>query len=79
MNGKTPLAAVSQGLLAGLIGNAVFTGYQTLQAKLASPDESDGSQEPPKDWSETPEPAQSVSASWRECSRRTSRSRRLKP
>ncbi len=55
MNGKTPLAAVAQGLLAGLIGNAIFTGYQMLQAKLASPDESS---EPPKDWSETPEPAQ---------------------
>ena len=55
MNGKTPLAAVGQGLLAGLIGNAVFTGYQMLQAKLAGPAESS---KPPKDWSETPEPAQ---------------------
>lgn len=55
MNGKTPLAAVGQGLLAGLIGNAIFTGYQMLQAKLAGPAESS---KPPKDWSETPEPAQ---------------------
>ena len=58
MNGKTPLAAVGQGLLAGLVGNAIFTGYQMVQAKFASPDEGDGSSEPPKDWSETSEPAQ---------------------
>jgi len=58
MNGKTPLAAVGQGLLAGVIGNAVYTGYQALQAKLLSPDGSSGADEQPRDWSETPEPAQ---------------------
>ena len=53
---KTPLAAVGQGLLAGAIGNAIFTGYQALQAKLRS----GGSEEPeqPRDWSETPATAQ---------------------
>ena len=56
-NGKTPLAAVGQGLLAGVIGNAIFTGYQALEAKLTG---GNGAQpeKPPKDWSETPEPAQ---------------------
>ncbi len=56
-NGKTPLAAVGQGLLAGVIGNAIFTGYQALEAKLAG---GNGAQpeKPPKDWSETPEPTQ---------------------
>jgi len=56
-NGKTPLAAVGQGLLAGVIGNAIFTGYQALEAKLAG---GNGAQpeKPPKNWSETAEPAQ---------------------
>lgn len=57
MNGKTPLAAIGQGLLAGVLGNAVFTGYQALQAKLANGNESESSK-PPTDWSETPVPAQ---------------------
>jgi uncharacterized membrane protein YagU involved in acid resistance len=50
---KSPAAAVAQGLLAGVIGNAIFTGYQAL---IGRGDDGDGS--PPKDWSETPEPAQ---------------------
>ncbi len=57
MNGKTPLAAIGQGLLAGVLGNAVFTGYQALQAKLAS-DDGSASSAPPKDWSEVPAPGQ---------------------
>jgi len=57
LNGKTPLAAVGQGLLAGAIGNAIYTGYQALQAKLTS-NGSSGSEQPPRDWSEAPEPAQ---------------------
>ncbi|MCP9487943.1 MAG: DUF1440 domain-containing protein [Gaiellaceae bacterium MAG52_C11] len=57
MNGKTPLAAVGQGLLAGVLGNAAFTGYQALQAKLSSGDGSSESSEP-KDWSEVPAPGQ---------------------
>jgi uncharacterized membrane protein YagU involved in acid resistance len=49
---KTPLAAVAQGLCAGIVGNAIFTAYQALVMK-------GGDEEPPpKDWSETPEPAQ---------------------
>ena len=48
---KTPLAAVVQGLCAGVIGNAVFTAYQELTG-------GDGQKQSPKDWSETPEPAQ---------------------
>jgi uncharacterized membrane protein YagU involved in acid resistance len=57
VNGKTPLAAVGQGLLAGVLGNAVFTGYQALQAKLTS-DDGGASGAPPKDWSEVPAPGQ---------------------
>jgi uncharacterized membrane protein YagU involved in acid resistance len=53
---KSPLAAVVQGLAAGVIGNAVFTGYQTLKAQRS--DEPDGETAPPEDWSETPAPAQ---------------------
>ena len=49
---KSPAATVLQGLAAGAIGNAVFTLYQRLVQ--GGGDE----QEPPKDWSETPEPAQ---------------------
>lgn len=48
---KSPLASVVQGLCAGAIGNAVFTAYQALTA-------SDEQEQPPKDWSDTPEPAQ---------------------
>jgi hypothetical protein len=48
---KSPAATVLQGLAAGAIGNAVFTLYQ----RFARGGEE---QEPPKDWSETPEPAQ---------------------
>lgn len=50
---KTPLAAIVQGLCAGVIGNAVFTAYQELVMKRGEDDSG-----PPKDWSETPEPAQ---------------------
>jgi uncharacterized membrane protein YagU involved in acid resistance len=49
---KTPLRAVGQGLLAGLIGNALFTGYQMLTGQVEQPEEK------PKDWSETTTPAQ---------------------
>ncbi len=53
---RSPIAAVGQGLLAGLIGNAVFTGYQALQSRRS--DGPQGESEPPEDWSETPAPAQ---------------------
>lgn len=53
---KSPLAAIGQGLLAGVIGNAVFTGYQMLKSRNAP--EQPGETAPPDDWSETPEPAQ---------------------
>lgn len=49
---KTPLAALGQGLCAGLIGTAVFTAYQELVINRG------GESKPPEDWSETPEPAQ---------------------
>ena len=39
-----------------MLGNAVFTAYQTLQAKLGGDDESPD--RPPRRWSEAPEPAQ---------------------
>ena len=55
---RTPLGALAQGLAAGLIGNAIFTGYQLLQSKLASQGEDSGNDESPSDWSETPAPAQ---------------------
>lgn len=48
---KTPLAAIAQGLCAGAIGNAIFTAYQELTG-------GDGDGKQPKDWSDTPEPAQ---------------------
>lgn len=50
---KTPLAAVVQGLLAGAIGNAVFTAYQELVLNRGEDDSG-----PPRSWKETPEPAQ---------------------
>lgn len=50
---KSPAATVLQGLAAGAIGNAVFTLYQRF-----AQGGSEGEQEPPTDWSETPEPAQ---------------------
>ena len=53
---KSPLAAVSQGLAAGIIGNAVFTGYQAVKERRSP--EPAGEAEPPEDWSETPAPAQ---------------------
>jgi hypothetical protein len=49
---KTPLRALGQGLLAGVLGNAVFTGYQMLTGQIEQPAEE------PKDWSETTTPAQ---------------------
>ncbi|MBA2331391.1 MAG: hypothetical protein H0V94_01185 [Actinobacteria bacterium] len=58
MNGKTPLAAIGQGLLAGVLGNAVFASYQALLAKRASDGGSGESDGPPKDWSEVPAPGQ---------------------
>jgi len=48
---KSPAATVVHGLLAGVIGNAIFTAYQQLTQN------SDGGSTP-KDWSDTPEPAQ---------------------
>lgn len=48
---KTPLAALLQGLAAGVIGNAVFTAYQ-LAAGMAEHEED------PKSWEEAPPPAQ---------------------
>jgi len=53
---KSPLRAVIQGLAAGVLGNAVFTGYQLLKSRNAQ--EPEGEADPPEDWSETPEPAQ---------------------
>ena len=48
---KSPLATLTQGLCAGVIGNAVFTAYQELTSRSKA-------EEKPNDWSETPEPAQ---------------------
>jgi hypothetical protein len=55
MSGVTPLDAVTRGLAAGLLGTAVFTGYQALrgQGHVESAEEAEGS-----DWSEAPPPAQ---------------------
>lgn len=53
---KSPLRGVIQGLAAGVLGNAVFTGYQLLKRRNAQ--EPEGEAGPPDDWSETPEPAQ---------------------
>jgi hypothetical protein len=47
---KSPLATLAQGLVAGVIGNAVFTAYQEVT--------SDSSDEKPRRWSQTPAPAQ---------------------
>ncbi len=49
---KTPLRALGQGLLAGLIGNAIFTAYQAAAGLNEAPEQ------PPTDWSEAPPPAQ---------------------
>jgi hypothetical protein len=48
---KTPLAALVQGLAAGLVGTAAFTGYQALIGKRT------GSAQPRR-WADAPEPAQ---------------------
>ena len=53
---KTPLAAVAQGLAAGVLGNAVYTGYEMLKSRGGS--EAEDETAPPEDWSETSEPAQ---------------------
>ena len=53
---KSPLAAVAQGLAAGVIGTAVFTGYQALKARRSEAPAAEAA--PPEDWSETPAPAQ---------------------
>lgn len=64
---KSPLAAIVQGLAAGLIGNAIFTAYQELQTKLQSSESEESGEEneqqeesggPPEDWSEASAPAQ---------------------
>ncbi len=63
---KSPLAAVVQGLAAGLVGTAVFTAYQELRKQIArsGSEQSEGSTEQPdedgkpEDWSEAPVPAQ---------------------
>jgi uncharacterized membrane protein YagU involved in acid resistance len=49
---KSPAAAVLQGLAAGAIGNGVFTLYQRFAQDGGE------AQEPPKDWSDAPAPAQ---------------------
>jgi hypothetical protein len=53
---KTPLQAVLQGLAAGALGNAVYTAFQSLVARL----QAGGEPQPPapRDWAEAPEPAQ---------------------
>ena len=48
---KSPLAAVVQGLIAGAVGTAALTAYQIATGKTEE-------SEDPKDWSETPAPAQ---------------------
>jgi uncharacterized membrane protein YagU involved in acid resistance len=48
----SPLRALAQGVLAGALGNAVFTAYQAAAGLNEMPDE------PPKEWSEAPPPAQ---------------------
>lgn len=58
---KSPLAAVAQGLAAGVLGNAVYTGYEMLKSRGGS--EAEDETAPPEDWSETSEPARSASAS----------------
>jgi hypothetical protein len=48
---KTPLIALTQGLLAGMLGNAVFTGYQSILGK-------ESGKSHPRRWADAPEPAQ---------------------
>lgn len=48
---KTPLAALAQGLAAGVAGTAVFTGYQALIGKGSK-------RATPRRWADAPEPAQ---------------------
>lgn len=49
----TPLGALARGLLAGIAGSVVMTGYQMLVSKLRG--ESD---KPPRRWADAPVPAQ---------------------
>jgi hypothetical protein len=51
---KTPLAAITQGLAAGLLGTAAFTGFQEATRRLRG----EQPQDAPKTWGEAPEPAQ---------------------
>jgi hypothetical protein len=48
---KTPLAALLQGLVAGAVGTAVFTGYQALIGKRTGTKQ-------PRRWADAPQPAQ---------------------
>lgn len=48
---KTPLVALIQGLVAGLAGNAVFTGYQAVLGRQSGAKQ-------PRRWADAPEPAQ---------------------
>lgn len=55
----TPLSAVSQGALAGLVGTGLMTAWQTLAAKLQnSGDEPEPQSDPPQDpWEQASAPA----------------------
>lgn len=48
---KTPLTALLQGLAAGAVGTAVFTGYQALIGKRSG-------RAQPRRWADAPQPAQ---------------------
>ena len=48
---KSPLAALTQGLAAGVVGTAVFTAYQELTRPS-------GCDQQPRSWDEAPDPAQ---------------------
>ena len=49
----SPLGAVALGLIAGLAGTALQTGYQQLVARIRA-----GAESPPRRWRDTPAPAQ---------------------
>lgn len=51
----TPVGAIVRGLVAGAIGTAVFTGYQTAKSRLTNGGGGDSG--PPESWDEASTPA----------------------
>lgn len=57
--GQSPLGALARGLIAGLVGTAAMTAYQTITAiKAGSTVKQAVAPDPPDEWSDAPAPGQ---------------------